>query len=64
MLKDWRGPGFRECGSRYYGAYAREVERVGLGYETRLSGYTTLDSAEDKNVSLKPVPRRPDPFIL
>jgi hypothetical protein len=64
MLKDWRCPGFREHGSRYYGAYPREVEHVGLGYGTKLSSYTTLDTAEDKNVSLKPVPRRPDPFVL
>jgi hypothetical protein len=49
---------------RYYDAYPREVERVGLGYETRLSGYTTLDPAEDKYVSLKPVPGRPDPSFL
>jgi hypothetical protein len=32
----------------YYGTYPREVEHVGLGYGTRLSGYTTLDPAEDR----------------
>jgi hypothetical protein len=50
--------------SRYYSTYPREVERVGLGYGTKLSGYTTLDPAEDKCASLKLVPRRPDPFFL
>jgi hypothetical protein len=64
MLKDQRGPGFRGNGPRYYGAYPREVEHVGLGYGTRLSGYTTLDPAKDECVSLKPVPGRPNPSFL
>jgi hypothetical protein len=29
--------------SRYYDTHRRMVERAGLGYGTRLSGYTTLD---------------------
>jgi hypothetical protein len=64
MLKDGRGPDFRIHSSRYYGTYPREVERAGLGYGTRLSGYTTLDPAEGKYASPKPVPRRPDPSFL
>jgi hypothetical protein len=63
-LKDRRGPDFRIRGSRYYGTYLRKVERVGLGYGTRLSGYTTLDPAEDKYASPKLVPRRSDPSFL
>jgi hypothetical protein len=58
-----RGPDFRVHGSRYYGTYLREVERVGLEYGTRLSGYTILDPTEDKYASPKPVSRRPDPFF-
>jgi hypothetical protein len=63
-FKDWRGPGFRVRNSRYYSTYLREVERVGLGYGTKLSGYTSLDPTEDKCASLKPVPRRSDPFLF
>jgi hypothetical protein len=58
-----KGPGFWVRGSRYYGAYSREVEHVGLGYGTRLSGYTALDPAEDEHISLKPVPRKLDPSL-
>jgi hypothetical protein len=64
MLKDQRVPGFRGHGPRYYGTYHREIERVGLRCGTSLSGYTTLDPAKDECVSLKPVPRRPDPSFL
>jgi hypothetical protein len=56
--------GFQRCASRYFGAYPRDVERVVLGYGTRLSGYTTLDPAKHECISLKPVPRRPHPFFL
>jgi hypothetical protein len=54
-FKDRRGPDFRIHGSRYYSTYLREVERVGLGYGTRLSGYTTLgrDTTQQLNSGLK-----------
>jgi hypothetical protein len=54
-FKDQRGSDFQIRISRYYGSYPREVERVDLGCGTRLSGYTTMDPAEDKYTSLKSV---------
>jgi hypothetical protein len=33
----------QDYSSKYYGARPRAVERAGLGYGTKLSGYTTPD---------------------